>query len=140
VVQTAEGASVTTVPTSAPSAPSVGALRERVSALSKQVDDSRSKIVGADGSIASIMQEYELILLQRELAAKSLGLAMLNVEKAKQNAQLQYLYLQTIAEPNTPDEALYPRRFLWIAIVTGVSLLLFWTVLSIFRLVMEHQG
>lgn len=124
----------------APSAPSVGALRERISALSKQVDEFRSKIVGADGSIASKMQEYELLLLQRELAAKGLGLAMLNVEKAKQNAQLQYLYLQTIAEPNTPDEALFPKRLLWISMVTVVSLLLFLTVLSALRLVMEHQA
>lgn len=124
----------------APSAPTVSALRERISALSKQVDNLRAKIVGADSSIASKMQEYELLLLQRELAAKGLGLAMLNVEKAKQNAQLQYLYLQIIAEPNIPDEALYPRRLFWIFIVTTVSLLIFWTVLSIFRLVMEHQA
>jgi capsular polysaccharide transport system permease protein len=86
------------------------------------------------------MQEYELLLLRRELAAKGLGLAMLNVEKARQNAQLQHLYLQTIAQPNTPDEALYPKRLFWIFIVTGVSLVLFWTVLSIYRLVMEHQA
>lgn len=124
----------------APSAPTVSALRERISALSKQVDNLRAKIVGADSSIASKMQEYELLLLQRELAAKGLGLAMLNVEKAKQNAQLQYLYLQIIAEPNMPDEALYPRRLFWIFIVATVSLLIFWTVLSIFRLVMEHQA
>lgn len=123
----------------APSAPSVSALRERITALSKQVDNSRAKLVGADSSIASKMQEYELLLLQRELAAKGLGLAMLNVEKAKQNAQLQYLYLQTIAAPNMPDEALYPRRLFWIFIVTAVSLVLFWTILSIHRLVMEHQ-
>lgn len=122
-----------------PSAPSVDALRERISAMSKQVDYFRSKIVGTDGSIASKMPEYELLLLQRELAAKGLGLAMLNVDKAKQNSQLQYLYLQIIAAPNTPDEALYPRRLLWISVVTVISLLLFWTVLSFFRMVMEHQ-
>jgi capsular polysaccharide transport system permease protein len=124
----------------APSAPSIGPLRERISALDKQVDSFRAKIVGTDSSIASKMQEYELLLLRRELAAKGLGLAMLNVEKAKQNAQLQHLYLQTIAQPNTPDEALYPKRLFWIFIVTGVSLILFWTVLSIYRLVMEHQA
>ena len=124
----------------APSAPSIGPLRERISALDKQVDSFRAKIVGTDSSIASKMQEYELLLLRRELAAKGLGLAMLNVEKARQNAQLQHLYLQTIAQPNTPDEALYPKRLFWIFIVTGVSLILFWTVLSIYRLVMEHQA
>jgi capsular polysaccharide transport system permease protein len=124
----------------APSAPSVGALRERISAMSKQVDEFRSKIVGADDSIVLKMQEYELLLLQRELAAKGLGLAMLNVEKAKQNSQLQYLYLQTIATPNAPDEALYPKRLLWFSVVAVVTLLLFWTVSSLFKIVMEHQS
>lgn len=124
----------------APSAPSATALREGISALQKQVNELRSKIVGSDGAIATKMPEFELLLLQRELAAKGLGLAMLNLEKAKQTAQLQHLYLQTVAEPNLPDEASYPKRILLIAITIGISLFLFWSLVSVYRIVMEHQA
>lgn len=124
----------------APSAPSAAALREGISALQKQINELRSKIVGSEGALATKMPEFELLLLQRELAAKGLGLAMLNLEKAKQTAQLQHLYLQTVSEPNLPDERSYPKRVFLIAIAIVISLFLYWTMVSIYRIIMEHQA
>ncbi len=96
--------------------------------------------MGTNGSLAARMAPYELLVLERELAAKALGLATLNLEKARQNAQLQHLYLQVIVQANLPDQALYPKRWLCFSIVCAISLLVFWICLSVYRIAMEHQA
>jgi capsular polysaccharide transport system permease protein len=123
----------------APSAPSIKPLREKIASYRRQIEIERSKVVGGNGAIAGKMAEYETLVLERDLAAKALGVAMLEMENARQAAQVQHLYLQTITEPNLPDYPLYPRRILGFLAVTGLALLLWWTTVSVTRIVMEHR-
>jgi capsular polysaccharide transport system permease protein len=48
--------------------------------------------------------------LDREFADQQLAIAMAALEAARNEAQRQQLYLETIAKPNRPDTAIYPRR------------------------------
>jgi capsular polysaccharide transport system permease protein len=123
-----------------PSAPAIRPLRQKIDSYRRQIELERAKIVGGTGAIAEKMADYEALVLERELAAKALGVAMLEMEKARQAAQVQHLYLQTIAEPNLPDYPLYPRRILGFLAVTGLALLVWWITLSITRIVMEHRA
>jgi len=123
-----------------PNSPAISSLREKINAYRNKIEELRGKLVGTHGSLATRMAPYELLLLERELAAKALGLATLNLEKARQNAQLQHLYLQVIVQANLPDQALYPKRWWWFSIVCALSLLAFWICSSIYRIAMEHQA
>ena len=62
-------------------------------------------------------------------------------ESARQDAQRQQLYLETIVEPNLAVQALYPKRILYFFFVLGVSLCVFGLVKRGFvKTVTEHQA
>ena len=60
-------------------------------------------------------------------------------DSARQDAQRQRLYLETIVEPNLADQALYPKRILQFFFVLGVSLCDFGLVKGFFKTVSEYQ-
>jgi capsular polysaccharide transport system permease protein len=61
------------------------------------------------------------------------------LEGARNEAQRQQLYLETIAKPSLPDGPLYPRRFRGI-LTTFVLGLVAWGILSMLVAgVREHQ-
>ena len=63
-------------------------------------------------STASSLSAYESLVLERQLAAKSLEAAVLNFERAREEAQQKHLYIETVAEPSLSDMPEYPRRWL----------------------------
>jgi capsular polysaccharide transport system permease protein len=123
-----------------PSSPSIKPLRDKITSYRRQIEIERSKVAGGSGAIAEKMAEYETLVLERELAGKALGIAMLDMQNARQASQVQHLYLQTITEPNLPDYPIYPRRILCFLAVAGLALLLWWSTLSVTCIVMEHRS
>jgi capsular polysaccharide transport system permease protein len=92
----------------APDSASVPNLTSRIAALEDQIDLERGKLVGKDVSVSAHITEYERLTLMREMAAKTLALATASLETARADARRQQLYLETIVQPNSPDEALEP--------------------------------
>ena len=90
----------------------ISPLRERANAYKLEIDKLREKVVGSSQSMASKISTFDKIMLERILASKALEGAILHYENARQEAQQQQLYLQTIVDPNLPDQALYPKRFI----------------------------
>lgn len=123
----------------APASPGIRSLDEKITAYRRRIDELRSHLAGPDGSLASKMSEYDVLVLRRTLAAKALGAATLSLEKAKQTAQTQHLYLQTIVQPNLPDQAKYPKRLLWFFAVCFITLTVYSILVSIARIVLEHR-
>ena len=124
----------------APGAPGIAALREKIRSYQEQIDKQKLEIVGSNRSLASKLSGYERLEIDRELAARALGLAMINLAKAREDAQQQHLYLQTIVVPNVADEAEYPRRALGMFLVLLVCLGLYATVRSLGLITLEHRG
>jgi capsular polysaccharide transport system permease protein len=122
-----------------PSGPAIQPLRDGIESLRHQIESERAKVVGGNGAIAEKMAAYETLVLERELAAKSLGAAMLQMENARQASQAQHLYLQVIAKPNLPDYPLFPRRVLGVLSVACLALLIWWIALSMTRIILEHR-
>lgn len=89
--------------------------------------------------MASKLAEFDMLMLDRQLAAKSLEAAVAQFESARQEMQ-QQLYLETIVEPNLADQPLYPRRILSILFVLGLSLCDYWMVKGFAGTVLEHQA
>jgi capsular polysaccharide transport system permease protein len=121
-----------------PNSPQIEPLRNRLRTLEEQMQKQSALIVGGDESMVYKLSKFEQISLERELAVKSLTSALLSLENARQDAQRQQLYLERVVEPNLPDQRSYPRRLLWISIVFGVSLCLFWIVREFRITVLEH--
>jgi capsular polysaccharide transport system permease protein len=106
----------------APANPGLPAMRERVRSYQAEIDRQKLAIVGNNSSLAAKLAGFERLVLERELAARSLGLATVNLAKAREEAQQQHLYLQTIVLPNLPDEADWTYRLYGMLKVLALSL------------------
>jgi len=113
-----------------PNTAKVVALRQRVQALSQQVEQENQRMVGAvghdgSGSAASAMAEFEPALLEKELSEKAYASSLKALELAHAEAGRQHRYLATIAAPSLPDEPTHPRRLYGVLSVFFISLALF---------------
>lgn len=123
-----------------PANPAIPAAREKVTAYRKEIERLRREIVGDDNAMSNKLAVYEQFVVEREIAAKAMAAAELNYIKARQDAERQQLYLQTIVEPNLPDQYTYPRRFLYLLGVFGFFGLIFLIIRSLTQIAMEHSA
>jgi capsular polysaccharide transport system permease protein len=132
-------AQLTQLTTFAPDSPHPPALNLRAETLEKDILKETEKITGGKNSLASKVAEYQRLALESAFAEKQLASALASLEEARNEAQRQLLYLETIAKPSLPDEAVYPKRFRGV-ITTFVLGLVAWGILSMLIAgVKEHQ-
>jgi capsular polysaccharide transport system permease protein len=123
----------------APDSPHPPALELRAQTLEAEIAAETEKITGGDDSLASKAAEYQRLQLEREFADQQLAIAMAALEAARNEAQRQQLYLETIAKPNSPDTAIYPRRVFG-AIATFLLGLVAWGIAALLIAgVREHK-
>jgi capsular polysaccharide transport system permease protein len=108
-----------------PSHPSLPGLNNRIAALEIEANNEKRKVVGTDTSLTMKMSEFERLMLQREFTDRALSAALDSLESARQEARRKQLYIETIAQPNLPDKASEPKRFLNILTTIVFSLTLF---------------
>jgi capsular polysaccharide transport system permease protein len=123
----------------APKSQQTAALRERVSALRQEIERLKLKVVGAGPSASSKMGKFEELVLRRELAAKTLENAVLSRDKARENAEIQHLYVQVIRAPSLADVARYPRAFVDLAFLIATSAMIFLVLRGFMRAAREHR-
>jgi capsular polysaccharide transport system permease protein len=116
---------------SAPESPQLPLLDRRIAAFSTQLDAERSRTAGQSNSLAPKVGEYESLILERDIAAKSLEAAMATLETARIDARRQQLYLERVVSPNLPDKAEEPKKLKSIFTVL-VTALVAYGVLSLF--------
>lgn len=123
----------------APDSPHPPSLELRARTLESEIAAENAKITGGENSLASKAAEYQRLQLDREFADRQLAVAMASLEAARNEAQRQQLYLETINKPDKPDYATYPKRLK--GIITTVFLgLLAWGILGMLIAgVREHQ-
>jgi len=78
--------------------------------------------------------------MQRDFAAKRYEAAAAALESARHEALKQQLYLVRVVEPNLPQAALYPRRWLMLASVFFGALLVYGIGWLIVAGVKEHAA
>ncbi len=123
----------------APDSPHPPALELRAVTLRNEIDKEMAKITGGENSLASLAAAYERLALEREFADQQLASALASLEVARNEAQRQQLYLETISRPNLADGPLYPRRARGI-LSTFVLGLVAWGILGMLLAgVREHQ-
>ena len=123
----------------APDSPHPPALELRTRTLEAEIATETEKITGGEQSLASKAAEYQRLQLERDFADKQLAVAMAALESARNEAQRQQLYLETIAKPSLPDDAAYPKRIRGV-LTTLVLGLVAWGILAMLLAgVREHQ-
>ena len=124
----------------APKSPHPPALQQRMITLEKEIAFEMEKITGGKESLASKASAFEILKLEREFADKQLAAALASLETARNEAQRQQLYLETIAKPNLPDTAILPNRFMGVLATFVVSFVV-WGVLSmLISGIREHKS
>ncbi len=110
-----------------PSSPQYQALAAHVQALQAQVNAQSGKLAGSSGAIANDISGYQALQLRREFLGKRYEAAAASLEKAREQAQQQQLYLVRIVDANLPVKAMYPERWRILATV-AVGLLLAYSI------------
>lgn len=124
----------------APQSPHIEPMKQKVEALRTQVAETRDRISGDKSSLASKLNDFDQLMIDRELAARGLGAAQARLVSARQDLEQQQFYLQTIVEPSVADQPLYPRRWLDIAFVAAIALCAFGVLRSVIDNVREHAA
>ena len=119
--------------------PQLPVLQSRIRVLQSEIASEMAKVAGDRSSLSSKVPQYEAITLDRDFAAKYLAVALDSLERARENAMSQQLYIERIEEPNKPDVPIEPRTLRDIAATLLVSLIL-WAVTSLMvTAVKEHS-
>lgn len=120
--------------------PRVEVLEVRTKGLADEVDRQLGKVAGDNKSLASSAAQYQRLALEAQFADKNLAGAMASLEEARNEASRKQAYVERIVQPNTPDEALEPRRFRGIG-ATLVLGLVAWGILTMLLAgVREHRS
>ena len=114
-----------------PSSPQYVAIAARVRALEAQVAGQAGRLTGGGGAIAARLGNYQDLQIRQEFAAKRYEVVAANLEKARDTAMKQQLYIVRVVDPNVPVKSEYPKRgeilltiFLALLIAYGIGWLL----------------
>lgn len=95
------------------SSPVVKSLRNKAAAVEKQLDQERSRVAGgADDGMSGLINSYQPLALEQELAQQQYTSALTSLELARIEAQRKKRYLVTYVNPVLPQESTQPRRFM----------------------------
>jgi capsular polysaccharide transport system permease protein len=114
-------------------APTVVTLKTRLDSLEGQIDDLKSKLTGdskAGATISAALVKFEALELQRRFAEKMYELAQDSLERAREKAERQSVYIEVFVPPALPEEAKYPERIL-MALLIPVGLLIVWGIFAL---------
>lgn len=114
-----------------PSSPQYVATAARVRALESQVAGQRGRLTSGGGAIAARLGNYQELQIRQEFAAKRYEVAAARLEKARDDAMKQQLYIIRVVDPNLPVKSEFPQRgravltlFLSLLVAYGIGWLL----------------
>lgn len=109
------------------SSPQYRAVADRVAALQAQVNAQSGRLTGGGRTIANDISGYEALQLRQQFLSKQYEAAAASLEKARDQALRQQLYLVRVVNPNMPVKSLYPERFRILATIV-IALLLAYSI------------
>jgi capsular polysaccharide transport system permease protein len=125
-----------------PNAPAVITLQNQINSTKEQLAIIE-RSVGRNKSgeaLSAVIAEYEQLDLERQFAQAMVTSTMAALDAARASAASQHLYITPFVRPSLPESSLYPRRFLTIATVAGLALIIWLIGLLIGRSAFERLG
>jgi capsular polysaccharide transport system permease protein len=93
-----------------PSSPQYQALSGHIRALEAQLSTQSGKLTGRADSITNDVSEYQALMLRRDFLNKRYEVAAAGLEKAREQAIQQQLYLVRVVDANMPVKSTFPER------------------------------
>ena len=91
--------------------PQYRAVAARVAALQTQLSAQSGRLTGGGRAIANDIGGYEALRLQQEFLSKRYEAAASSLEKAREQAIRQQLYVVRVVDANMPVKSQYPERW-----------------------------
>lgn len=108
-----------------PGSPQLQTIDSSISALEGQIAIERGKIVGNESSLAPKISNYEGLQTEREFAERLLASSTAALNTAQLEARRKTLYIDRIVNPDRPDRAIEPKRFLSLLAVFASLMLIY---------------
>lgn len=125
--------------TLAPRNPQIAILETRVRGLEGDIDAELGKVAGDRRSLAATAVEFQRLQVENQFAEKQLASALASLEDARNEAARKQAYVERVAQPNRPDEAMEPRRLRGILATLVLGLIAWGVVTMLLAGVREHQ-
>ena len=123
-----------------PTAPEVIAMRDRIDALSRQLEQEKQRLTGKQApALNEVTADFQTYQVQAELATDLYKTGLVSLEQARVEAYRKLKFLLVVAEPEKAESALYPRRAYNLATIGVVLCLLYGLVVMVLATIREHQ-
>jgi capsular polysaccharide transport system permease protein len=120
--------------------PQIPILKVRIAGLEQAIEEQLGAIAGNDGSLSETAAEYQRLQVQREFADQQLGLALAALQDARNESRRQVAYVERVAQPSLPDDALEPRRVRGILSTLIIGLVAWGILTMLLAGVREHRN
>jgi capsular polysaccharide transport system permease protein len=123
-----------------PNNPQISSLASRSELLREAIARQEARVAGKQpGSFTTQSSGYDRLVLEKTFAERQLAASLAALESARNEAQRQQLYLETLVQPNLPDKAIEPRRLRIMLTVLSVGLVVWGVLALVFASVREHM-
>lgn len=120
--------------------PQIPVLKVRIAGLEDAVEEQLGAIAGSDGSLSETAAQYQRLQVQREFADRQLGMSLAALQDARNEARRQIAYVERVAQPSLPDDALEPRRLRGIFATLIIGLVAWGILTMLLAGVREHRN
>jgi capsular polysaccharide transport system permease protein len=113
-----------------PNAPAARTTKAKIDEIDRKISELKSELTSqneAGDSIPKELNEFERLKLDQESADKLHQMAVLALDRTRQDAERQLLYVAPVMSPTLPEKALYPERA-WSTFMVGIALLVLWGI------------
>lgn len=90
--------------------PQIPLLKVRIAGLEQAIRQELGEVAGGKDSLSAAAAEFQRLQVQREFADQQLGLSLAALQDARNEARRQGAYVERVAQPSLPDDAMAPRR------------------------------
>ncbi len=123
-----------------PTAPEVVALKDRIDALARQLEQEKHRLTGDKApALNEVTAQFQTHQVQAELATDLYKTGLVSLEQARVEAYRKLKFLLIVAAPEKAESALYPRRAYNLATIGVVLCLLYGLVVMVLATIREHQ-
>jgi capsular polysaccharide transport system permease protein len=117
-------------------------LTARIDAINARIGELKARLTGNDGAtrtIAASLAKFETLSIREKLAEQMYTLARDGVERARQAAERQWVFLAVFVPPSLPDESIFPRRFSF-SVLAFLGLAVFWSIGAVtWASILDHR-
>jgi capsular polysaccharide transport system permease protein len=122
-----------------PNNPQIIGLETRINTLHRAIETEAAKVTSANGSFSARAPNFERLTVESEFADKQLGVALADLETARNEALRQQLYLDRLVQPSLPDKAMEPRRIRSVFTVFLIGLIAWGVASLLIAAIREHS-